>query len=136
MRIYLNGGTIIGSATPHFAFEAIPLTQPLKVGDKLTATQSVNGLVSVPSFPATIVGSLPATLPIPVVDKHIYACGHIVPVGNLLPGVTVSVNDQSNGGAAIGNPGTNAARVRNVAHGEDTRQVDSRQRWPDRRRAR
>jgi hypothetical protein len=103
VRVYLNGSTLIGSATPHFGFEAIPLTQPLNVGDKLTATQSVNGFVSVPSNPATIVGSLPATLPMPAVDKHIYACGHIVPVGNLLPGVTVSVNDQSTGGVAIGN---------------------------------
>ena len=47
-----------------------------------------------------------------------------------------AADDDRGAGAAIGNPGTNTAGVRNVAHREDARQVHARQRWPDRRRAR
>ncbi len=103
VKVILNGVKVIGVAAPHFAFSAIPLSQPLKTGDKLTATQTVNGLSSAPSHPPTIVGAMPSPLPAPSIDTHIYACGHVVDVDGLLPGVTVSVSDVTAGGAVIGN---------------------------------
>ena len=45
-------------------------------------------------------------------------------------------DDDRGAGAAVGNPGSNPARIRNVAHREDAGQIDTRQRRPDRRCAR
>ena len=92
VRVYLNGSTLIGSATPHTGFWAVPLSVQLHVGDKVTATQTVNGVISAPSAPA-VISTMPQTLPTPTVDPKIYACGRIVPVHNLLSGVTVEVTD-------------------------------------------
>lgn len=86
------GTAIIGSATPHGAFAAVPLTQQLHPTDKVTATQTVNGVTSAHSKPA-IIGALPANLPTPTLDPHIYACGRVVPVHNLISGATVAVKD-------------------------------------------
>jgi hypothetical protein len=102
VRVFLNGGTLIGTATPRFAFEAVPISHVLHTGDKLTATQSVNGSTSLHSTPATVVGALPATLNAPAVNPTLYACGRVVDVNNLFPGITVSVQDASAGNAAIG----------------------------------
>jgi hypothetical protein len=101
VRVFLNGTTPIGTATPVFAFDAVALSGPLHTGDKLTATQTVNGLTSAPGLPV-VVGAMPAALPAPTVGKDIYACGRVVPVHNLLPGVAVSVQDASVGSATIG----------------------------------
>ena len=103
VRIYLNGGPVIGTATPKFGFSAIKLTHALHTGDKLRAKQFVNGLQSLASNPPVIVGALPNPLPPPAVDSHLYACGNIVAVDDLLPGVTVAVEDVSAGNATIGN---------------------------------
>ena len=95
IRVYLNGTTtIIGSATPQTGFAAIPLSQQLQVGDKVTATQTVNGVVSAPSA-AAVIDDMPKILPKPTVDPNIYACGRIVPVHGLLSGVTVQVTDET-----------------------------------------
>jgi hypothetical protein len=102
IKVFLNGSTLIGTGTPPFAFGAITLTQPVHAGDHLTAIQIVNGLQSLPSTPATLVGALPAALPTPSVDPTIYACGHVVPVRDLISGVNVSASDTSAGGAQIG----------------------------------
>jgi len=102
VKVILNGGPIIGVATPTFAFGEVPLTQALKAGDKLTAIQIVNGSTSLPSNPATIVGAMPPTLPAPTVNPSLYACGRVAVTEGLLPGVNVSVNDLSAGNAVIG----------------------------------
>ena len=95
IRVYLNGTTtIIGSATPQTGFAAIPLSQQLQVGDKVTATQTVNGVVSAPSAVA-VIDDMPKILPKPTVDPNIHACGRIVPVRGLLSGVTVQVTDET-----------------------------------------
>ena len=95
IRVYLNGTTtIIGSATPQTGFAAIPLSQQLQVGDKVTATQTVNGVVSAPSA-AAVIDDMPKILPKPTVDPNIHACGRIVPVRGLLSGVTVQVTDET-----------------------------------------
>jgi hypothetical protein len=101
VKVILNGTTIIGTATPAFAFTAIQLTQQVHFDDKLTATQTVNARTSAPSSPV-VVGKMPAPLPTPAVDTKIYACGRVVPVHDLMPGVTVKVNDVTAGNAAIG----------------------------------
>jgi hypothetical protein len=102
VRVILNGSIVIGTATPRFGFNAVALTRALHAGDKLTAIQLVNGLSSLPSSPPIIVGAMPATLAAPTVGNDIYACGQIVGVHGLLPGVTVSVADVTAGGAIIG----------------------------------
>jgi len=100
IKVYLNTMAppklIGGPIAPHFGFAAIPLTQPLKVGDNVTATQTVNGVTSGPSVPM-IVGAMPAHLPQPNIPPKIYACGRVVPVYGLVPGVTVEVRDKTTG---------------------------------------
>jgi hypothetical protein len=65
VKVFLNGTTLIGGPiAPKQGFYAVPLTQALHVGDKITATQTVNGVTSVPSQPM-VVGAMPAKLPRP-----------------------------------------------------------------------
>jgi hypothetical protein len=98
IRVYLNGVTLIGGpVAPKFAFGAITLTQTLHTGDKITATQEVNGVVSAPSAPPMIVAAMPASLPPPVMDPKIYACGEVAPVHGLISGVKVEVQDETTG---------------------------------------
>jgi hypothetical protein len=95
--VTLNGMTQIGGPfVVKYGSAAVPLnaTHPqLKSGDRITATQTVNGLTSQPTDPPMVVGSMPPTLPPPVVDPKIYACGQVVPVTGLVPGVSVEVQD-------------------------------------------
>jgi hypothetical protein len=91
IKVYL-GTTQIGIATPKPGFAAVPLTKQLHVGDKVTATQTVNGVTSKPSSDA-IIGTMPNPLPQPTISPDIYACGRVVPVNNLVSGVTVKVTD-------------------------------------------
>jgi hypothetical protein len=95
ITVRLNGMTIIGGpVVSQFGFDAILLTVQLHVGDKITATQRVNGVTSAPSAPM-IVGKMPTNLPAPTIDHAIYACGRTVPVHNLVAGVKVEVQDLS-----------------------------------------
>jgi len=103
VQIILNGGPVIGTATPQFGYGAVALSQALNAGDSLTARQIVNGLKSEPSSPPLIVGAMPSPLPTPTVDSRLYDCGHIVAVGALAPGVSVSVQDVSTGNTVLGN---------------------------------
>jgi len=94
LTVYLNGVTVIGGPyLTKFGFADVPLTQALHIGDKITATQKVNGVTSAQSAPPMIVGKMPATLPAPTVEPKIYACGQVVPVHNLTSGVEVEVRD-------------------------------------------
>jgi Common central domain of tyrosinase/Polyphenol oxidase middle domain len=78
---------------------AVKLTQSLKYGDQVKATQTVNGSTSALSAVPMITGSMLTSLPKPTVDgKNMYACGVIVPVYNLVPGVKVEVFDKTAGG--------------------------------------
>jgi hypothetical protein len=105
VTVRLNGVTVIGGPViSQFGFDSIPLTAPLHVGDKITATQRVNGVTSAPSAPM-IVGQMPTNLPAPTVDHAIYACGRTVPVHNLIAGVKVKVEDLT-AAAAIGSGAT------------------------------
>jgi hypothetical protein len=102
VRIFLNGTTLIGGpVAPKYGFFAFPVSQALHTGDKIMATQTVNGVTSAPSQPM-IVGSMPATLAAPDVGKAIYACGRVAPVTGLVSGVTIEVRDETVG-TTIGN---------------------------------
>jgi hypothetical protein len=97
IRVYLNGPTLIGGpVVPQFdmAFGAVPLTHALHTGDKITATQTVNGTTSARSA-VMVVGNMPATLDAPGVGDQIYACGRVVPVTGLVSGVKVEVRDDT-----------------------------------------
>jgi hypothetical protein len=105
ISVFLNGSTVIGGPlTSEFGFAAINLTHPLHTGDKVTATQTVNGVKSNPSAPM-LVGAMPSKLDAPVVGKAIYACGRIVPVTGLTSGVQVEVRDDT-ANATIGTGAT------------------------------
>jgi len=104
IRVFRNGALIGGPVVPQFGFYAVPLSSPLQTGDKITATQMVNGVTSAPSDPM-VAGAMPSSLPAPVVGPAIYACGRIVPVNGLTSGVTVEVQDET-AGTTIGNGST------------------------------
>jgi hypothetical protein len=87
----------IGIANPYFAEADIKLTQPLKLNDRVTATQEVLGITSSQSSPPMVVGPYPTNLNKPEVLQPLYACGQVVPVDNLNPGTVVDVF--RNGGA-------------------------------------
>jgi hypothetical protein len=92
LRVFRSGALIGGPFVTQFGFADVPVTGALHVGDSITATQQVNGVTSAQSAPM-IVGKMPTTLPTPAVDSKIYACGRVVPVHNLVPGVKVEVTD-------------------------------------------
>jgi len=105
VKVFLNGSPLIGGpVAPKYGFFAVPLTQALNTGDKITATQTVNGVTSAPSEPM-VVGAMPAKLPPPDVGKAVFACGRVVPVTGLVSGVTVEVRDETLG-TTIGNGST------------------------------
>jgi hypothetical protein len=105
ITVLLNGANVIGGPVASvFGFADIQVTQVLHTGDKITATQTVNGFKSQPSA-VMIVGKTPSTLPAPTIDSKIFACGQVVPVHNLTPGVAVEVRDLT-ASAVIGNGAT------------------------------
>lgn len=91
VRVFVNTTTQVGMAQPYFAEADISLTQPLNLGDRVTATQEVLGIQSAQSVDPVIVGPYPAALNRPVVEPDLFACGQVVPVNQLNPGTHVSV---------------------------------------------
>lgn len=93
IRVYRNGANLIGGPiSPEFGFVAVPLTLALHPGDKITATQEVNGVTSARSA-VMVVTIMPATLPAPAITKPVYACARVVAVTGLASGVSVEVRD-------------------------------------------
>jgi hypothetical protein len=105
ITVYRGGTTVVGTLHSVFGFAAVPLTSASHVGDQITATQTVNGVASAHSTPPMVVGKMPVVLPAPTIDPKIYACGRVVPVHNLVSGVTVEVRDLT-AGSVIGNGST------------------------------
>jgi len=103
VTVYVNGAKDVAIA-PEFGFAAVPLMHALHTGDKVTATQTVNGVASKPSAPMTA-GAMPTHLTAPTVTPPIYACGQVVPVNGLTSGVKVEVRDAT-AGSIIGNGAT------------------------------
>lgn len=105
ITVFQGGSTVIGGPFPStFGFADVPLTVTLMAGESITAKQTVNGVTSATSAPM-IVGIMPSTLPPPTIDPNIFACGRIVPVHNLISGVSVEVTDATTG-TVIGNGAT------------------------------
>jgi hypothetical protein len=92
VEVFAGGAELIGKAEPVVGFANIPLTRPLKVGEKITATQTVDGVTSVQSYvPVEVTAYPPGGLNKPVVAKDLYECGRIAPVDKLVPSVQVLV---------------------------------------------
>ena len=92
ITVFRSGTIVIGTLNSEFGFADVPLAQVLHTNDKITATQTVNGVTSKQSA-VMVVGKMPSSLPAPTIDPDIYACGRVVPVHNLTSGVTVEVRD-------------------------------------------
>jgi hypothetical protein len=90
IKVFANHTEQIGSKVPNFTDDDIPLTRELRLGDVVTATQTVHGFTSAESRDPVVVGAYPP-LNKPVVEPDIWACGQIVPVNNLNPGTHVNV---------------------------------------------
>jgi hypothetical protein len=106
INIFLGGSTVIGGPfVSTFGFADVPVTHQLQTNDKVTATQTVNGVKSAQSA-IMVVPAMPSSLPQPAIDTHLYACGRVAAVHNLVSGVTVEVHDASAGNTVIGNGAT------------------------------
>ncbi|HWZ31019.1 MAG TPA: hypothetical protein VNX18_06790 [Bryobacteraceae bacterium] len=103
ITVFRGGGVIGVPFVSTFGFADVPVPQ-LHTGDQITAIQTVNGVNSAHSA-IMAVGKMPTTLPKPTVEPKIYACGRVVPVHNLVPGVTVDVSDDT-AGTVIGSGAT------------------------------
>jgi hypothetical protein len=120
VKVYAGGNELIGEAEPDFAFAEIPLMRTLKIGEMISATQTVENMVSMPTLnPVTVSSYLPSVFNKPEVGKDIYDCGVIVPVGDLVESVRVHVMaDQQKIGQAEA-PGTwKAVWTRPLKEGE------------------
>ena len=91
VKVFAHVTEQIGVANPYFAESDIPLTRPLNIGEKITATQEVLGKTSAQSPDPMVVSAYPSVLTKPVVVPPIYACGHVVPVDHLNAGTEVDV---------------------------------------------
>jgi hypothetical protein len=89
--VYANGVEVVGHSRPYVGYDDVPLTRPLAVGDRITATQQAFGLTSDQSYQAVNVDHQPASLGTPTVGPVVYACGEIVPVAGLTPSTHVEV---------------------------------------------
>jgi hypothetical protein len=98
VRVYADRNDLVGERLCHFGAAKIGLKRPLKPGEKVTATQSINNLISAHSLrPVTVEGLPESELQSnpPKVSKKIYECGRVVPVSDLTPSVKVQVADNN-----------------------------------------
>ena len=106
VKVFANGSELVGEAEPPFGFtdQPVELTRPLKFDESITATQTVEGLTSEHSIQPVKVEHqpiYPGGLPTPKVNRILYECGRVVPVGDLVESVRVKVFDE--GTTVIGN---------------------------------
>jgi hypothetical protein len=101
VQVFLNGTTKIADPfVVKYGSAAVPLNAShpqFKTGDRISATQMVNGITSKQTDPPMVVGAMPAALPPPVVDTKIYACGRVAPVRGLVSGVSAELVDFGTG---------------------------------------
>ena len=98
VRVFAGRNDVIGERRCHFGAATIQLERPLKLGEEITATQTVNNISSVHSIHPVTVQKLPESelkADPPKVSENIYECGHITPVSELTPSVQVQVADHS-----------------------------------------
>jgi|GEM_PF-3286377 len=100
IKVYANDTELIAEIVSDYSFEDIQIGRPLKVGEVISATQTVNGKTSIKSIHPIVVEPLPnLTLNKPEINQSLYECGQIVPVSNLNPSVFVEVYE---GGTIVG----------------------------------
>jgi hypothetical protein len=94
VEVFANGAEPIGKDNPPFGFADIRLFRPLKLGEKITATQTVGAVTSDQSIqPVEVLAYPPGGFKRPVVAPDIYECGVVVPVDQLVPSVRVHVQE-------------------------------------------
>ncbi|MED4225627.1 hypothetical protein [Neobacillus cucumis] len=94
IKVYANVNELIGEAAPPFGFSQFNLKRPLKLGESITATQTVENATSNPSKKPAIVSAyepVNGQFSKPELGKTLYDCGVVVPVGNLFPGVKIYI---------------------------------------------
>lgn len=99
VRVWAAGSELLADDAPVFGFADMPLKRALKVGESITATQTVNSIDSAQSPIPVIVQPLDEGLvktKKPDVGDDLYECGIVVPVGNLVPSVRVHVTEDGN----------------------------------------
>ena len=92
VSVFANGSEPIGKDVLKHPPGKIKLTRALKLGEKITATQTVGSVSSDPSYDPVPVTDYP-NLTKPVVVPDIYECGRVVPVANLVASTHVEVSD-------------------------------------------
>ena len=96
VRVFANTSEELARVEPPFGFAHITLKRRVKLGESLTATQTVNGVQSPHSIQPVIVAALDENAvktTKPDVGKQLFECGIVVPVGNLVPSVRVHVRE-------------------------------------------
>lgn len=88
------GASVVATKSPLFGFDDFILSRQVHTGEQITATQTWNGITSAHSIHPVSVTAMPA-LTKPAITSTIYACGQVVPVGNLVPSSEVTVTDTS-----------------------------------------
>ena len=107
VRVYV-GVEEVGVVVPHFGFADISLTRALDIGESVEATQEIDGVESGRSINPVSVEAWPpgGTLPKLDVGDELYACGRVVPVGNLLESSRVKVTEDGTLRGQAESPGT------------------------------
>jgi len=98
VRVYAGGVELIAEDQPPFGFADVRLRRRARPGERLTATQVVQGTESNQSTPPVIVQSLPASdiqTTRPMVGTALYECGRVVPVSGLVPSTRVHVYENA-----------------------------------------
>ena len=91
VKVYAGGTEVVGTKTPYTGEDDVALTRALKKGEAITATQTAFGFTSDQTYVPIIVQPQPTKLDPPSVGPTIYACGQVVPVGNLTASTHVEV---------------------------------------------
>ncbi|HYT73397.1 MAG TPA: DUF3455 domain-containing protein [Vicinamibacterales bacterium] len=101
IRVFADGVEVGKQNSTALSELDLPLTRALKLGEHITATQTVASVESVPSDPV-LVEDCPVVLSTPVVTNEVYACGRIARVDNVDASTHVEVFDVSAASAVIG----------------------------------
>jgi uncharacterized repeat protein (TIGR01451 family) len=98
VRVYANVTELIGEDIPPFAVADITLNRALRLGDSITATQTVLNITSTPTIVPVNVTTNDASAVSktkPRVHADLYECGILVPVYNVVAGTRVHVQEDS-----------------------------------------